>query len=364
VEQGYQYQAVTQRLNISHMPKHALQYLRLETGWEAETFKPEEWTEEDAIAVGLGKKVCPHCMGSGYVERNFLGHLTRIKVTMPQACMCFFNRLFYSRWLNPANVPADYRNVRLRELATFTKNFATFPPGGKPDKLEDLIAKVTQYRYNCYLLVGPAGTGKTTLMVAMYHRALTGWAIQAFKSQNPTPAVWKVTATALAKQFREWELRDIGRDADTGAPTPSPEVTPNKVLAAVRAGYVPCLFIDELDKFKMNSEFQAKEFSAVIDAIQSNGGQVFASSNIGIEALTVALGEQFGPAIVRRLCGARLNPANPDNPADPEVGGFLVNFWRGTIETEPQDAHRAGRRVPSYRPCTFWNDEDRAVRKA
>jgi hypothetical protein len=150
--------------------------------------------------------------------------------------------------------------------------------------------------------------------------------------------VWKVSATSLAEQFREWEMRDVSRDADTGGPTPMPEVTSSKVMSAVRAGFVPCLFIDELDKFKMNSEFQAKKFSAVIDAIQSNGGQVFASSNIGVEALTQALGEQFGLAIVRRLCGARLNPDRPDLPNDKEVGGFLINFWRGTIQQNHQIA--------------------------
>ena len=299
---GQQYQLVIQKLKFSHLPEGAIEYLRLENSFAPEAFAYEQWTRADAIAVGTGKMVCPHCHGDCYIPRNFTGVVTKIKVTLPQPCLCTFNKLYLSRWLNPANVATDYRNVHLTNMATFHNHFKTFPlttlqvneeklakliaaadTGSEefPSKLGNLIATVKKYQYNCYLCVGPAGTGKTTLMLGMYHRAVREWAIQAHQKQDPTPAVWKVSATALAKQFREWELRDVGRDADTGAPTPPPEVTPNRVLAAVRAGYVPCLFIDELDKFKMNSEFQAKEFSAVIDTIQSNGGQVFASTNLG-----------------------------------------------------------------------------------
>src|SRR5260370_27822172 len=100
----------------------------------------------------------------------------------------------------------------------------------------------------------------------------------------------------------------------------------------MRGGSVPCLFLDELDKIKLDSEFQAREFSAIIDAIQSNGGQIVASTNLDEESLRKALGSQFGPAIVRRLCGPRWNPDDPENPADPERGGFLINFWRGSIK--------------------------------
>jgi hypothetical protein len=44
------------------------------------------------------------------------------------------------------------------------------------------------------------------------------------------------------------------------------------------------------------------------------------------------LGSRYGPAIVRRLIGPRLNPLRPENPADTTLGGVYVDFWAGTLE--------------------------------
>jgi hypothetical protein len=92
---------------------------------------------------------------------------------------------------------------------------------------------------------------------------------------------------------------------------------------------------------------QAKEFSAVIDVIQSNGGQVVAASNLSNIGLKNALGEQYGPAIIRRLIGARLNAERPDNPTDPEKGGFLIDFYTGMVHQNvplPDEASWKGAR--------------------
>ena len=60
----------------------------------------------------------------------------------------------------------------------------------------------------------------------------------------------------------------------------------------MKAGLTPCLFIDELDKFKLDSTFQLNEFSSIIDAIQANNGQVVATTNLTAMALTRAMGER------------------------------------------------------------------------
>jgi hypothetical protein len=87
-----------------------------------------------------------------------------------------------------------------------------------------------------------------------------------------------------------------------------------------------------LDKIKLSSDFQAKEFSLIIELIQSNGGMICATSNLGEMTLQRALGVQYGPSLVRRLIGSRLNPDTPDEPTNDERGGFLVDFWKGTIK--------------------------------
>jgi AAA domain len=195
---------------------------------------------------------------------------------------------------------------------------------------------VRKYGDNCYLLTGKAGTGKTTLLTAMYGHALMKWALQTFKKEKlrGIEAVWKVNANVLAKQQRDWAMRNEGRDAETGQPAILPTVTKNKVLEAVRVGLVPHLFLDEFDKIKLDSAFQLNEFSEIIDAIQSNGGQVVACTNMSVLALRFALGAQHGDAIVRRLIGPRMNEKRSDIVADPTVGGFHVDCDAGTFTQE------------------------------
>jgi hypothetical protein len=327
-EPGMRYQALEQNLLMPHIPFGAIKFLRTEIDWRGQRCREEKWFQDDAIAVGMGVMECPYCKGSNEVFRPYRGTKTGLRVRRPQPCMCGLWQRYYLRWNNPDNVAVDYRSVTIDNLETYSRNLNGF----NKTQLADLLDKVRTYEYNCFLLAGPAGTGKTTLITGMYQRALARWAHESFDRDVNVPAVWKVTASTLAKQFREWEMRDQGRNADavSGETVPVPEVTVVKVHAAVRAQFVPCLFIEELDKIKLDSDFQAKEFSAVIDAIQSNGGQVVAASNLSNLGLKNALGEQYGPAIVRRLIGARLNSQNPEQPADESKGGFLVDFFKGT----------------------------------
>jgi hypothetical protein len=353
-----------------HLPKPALPHLLKESHFvEDPSQAQEEWTLALAEKVGTGGK-CPYCDGGLRVDRKFIGAITKIRTVMPQDCRCIMYRNYYSRWMNPATVATGYQIITFNKLERYHSYFKGF--GYDPAKPEassafkHLLETVTKYKHNCYLLTGDAGTGKTTLMTAMYQRALKDWAYTSFYDKNPVEAVWKVNATALAKQQRNWEMRNEGRDADTGKPTPLPTVTRELVETAVRAGLVPCLLIDEFDKIKLDSTFQLNEFSSIIDAIQSNGGQVVVSTNLSVMALRSALGEQHGPAIIRRLCGPRINPDNPKMPTDPNMGGFLVDCNHGTLTQKYQvpvstgtDFTRAKVGVPSatYPPSSTSNPQ-------
>ncbi len=155
-------------------------------------------------------------------------------------------------------------------------------------------------------------------------------------------AVLKVDANVLAKQQRDWAMRDADRDAETGMPAILPTVTKNKILEAVKYGLVPHLFLDELEKIKLDSGFQLNEFYEIIDAIQSNGGQVVVCSNLSELGLKYALGKGHGEAIVRRLIGPRMNE-KAEKSADPTVGGFLVDCTAGTFK---QNYELPGEAVP------------------
>jgi hypothetical protein len=320
-----------------HIPKDAVPYLLFETAFRIPLSEKDAWPEELSEAVGNGAE-CPYCADTQTIERKHVGVVTGLHITRRVPCKCGMYRSFYKRWNNPAHVAEQYRIFKLDNLERYSgylKNFNyDVDHPNAPSAFKHLLETVRTHQYNCYLLTGGAGTGKTTLMTAMYRRALQEWAQKSFRETMGVEAVWKIHANALAKQQRDWEMRDNGRDAETGDPTPLPTVTKNKVLEAVRAGFTPCLFIDELDKFKLDSKFQLDEFYTIIDAIQSNNGQVVASTNLTAYALTNALGPQHGPAIVRRLTGPRLNTDKPEDPTDPAMGGFLVDCDMGTIRQD------------------------------
>jgi len=313
------------------LPKDALYYLKRETRLVKESCPIEPWAEEVARKVGLSQMICPDCQGRREVGRDYTGQTTGIRVSMPDACKCLIYLGFFPKFMNPANVPTDYRNITIHNLKDYAANFRTFNDPGAPKAFADLLDQVRQNPYSCFLLVGPAGTGKTTLMTAMYRHALQTWSHASFVLGKPTEAVWKVDGPALSKQFRDWEMRNRD-DRDSEASVPPPEVTATKILAAVRAGLTPCVFIDEIDKIKLDSDFQAKAFHDIITVAQANGGMVCASSNLGAQNLMEKLGTQVGAAVVRRLCGSRLNPDTPDDPANGDRGGFLVDFWAGTCK--------------------------------
>jgi ATPase family associated with various cellular activities (AAA) len=323
------WQAFKQRLVLNHLPDHALFYLEKETedDWEPEPYAEEKWLENEAlsISVGRGLSVCPYCDGTAYVRRHYTGKNTGIKIYKLEMCRCVFYQMFYSRWYNPSCVSADYRNVTMKNLGTFEANFGTF----QGDRLTELLETVSMKTRNCMLLAGRAGMGKTTLMTALYNRALKTWARTCFEHNIQTDAVWKVNAPLLAKQHHAWSIRG---DNPNSEKVRAPEVTVDMVHAAIRHNLVPHLFLDEFDKVKLDSDFQAKEFAALITAFQENGGVVVASANTSELELQQKLGTLIGPTTVRRLIGPRLNPdASDKSPINPERNGILIDFSAGKI---------------------------------
>ncbi len=167
------------------IPKAAIPYILQEPYFiEDPSQKQEEWTEALAVAVGTGQK-CPYCDDSQAVEHKRIGPVTGIRVIQSIPCFCKMYRNFYSRWNNPANVALNYTHISLETLESQHDNFKGFnydpEKPDAPSSFKNLLATVRKYKNNCYLLTGKAGTGKTTLLTAMYHRALWEWALRGFK---------------------------------------------------------------------------------------------------------------------------------------------------------------------------------------
>ena len=104
----------------------------------------------------------------------------------------------YSRWNNPSIVAEGYRDFKLDNLELYCdyfKNFNYDPENpDAPSSFKELLTTVRNHKHNCFLLTGRAGTGKTTLLTAMYERALKEWANQTFRRNLGVESVWKVHA--------------------------------------------------------------------------------------------------------------------------------------------------------------------------
>lgn len=178
----------------------------------------------------------------------------------------------------------------LRNFRAFTEN-----------QIRTFQAVIEQFGDYNMLLTGPAGTGKTTLMSALFHRGLMEWARQVGDKQIIARSVWKGEAGIMAEQNRKMAMSE-GSD-DLGEPV-KVEVDYRSVQTALRYSLTPRLFIDEFDKFKMASEFQENAFHRIIDQVSSNNGQVVAASNLDWRQIRTRMGDlQYGTPILRRIMG-------------------------------------------------------------
>jgi hypothetical protein len=262
-------------------------------------WKKTEMTPEVAKAVGKGAE-CPVCKGTNKARRLYKGTVTGIRVNWPIDCRCLWLRLYYKNWNDLEHVKLAYRDIRWRKLMTpeVQKRFRRLGDAFK--KL--LMTVLTEYPDNNLLMVGPGGCGKTTITCALYDRALREWAGICWKKQILTNAVWLTKALPLSAQFRHFEMQR--ENTDENAERTPPLITTEKVQGAIKRGFKPHVFIDEFDKFNMNSTFQRNTFAEILDEVQANGGQIVCCTNTPVELLMQQLGVTHGGPMVRRLVGA------------------------------------------------------------
>jgi predicted ABC-type ATPase len=322
-------------LRDRHLDLERLTYLRLESEFD---FVPSSLTpgekeklvgnlpEAEKRKVALGLIPCPQCAGLGEVHRPVVGTRTGMRAEYKRTCKCNLQKLFYRQWLDVDSVPEGYRDISMEWLieheakcrtkdgratseSRFTRMSAAF--------IDTVLAVVTHPDYGRYnmLLAGPAGAGKSTLMMALYHRALRKWAVRSWINNDPTAAVWHLSARRIAAEAHAWATRNSNLDESGEVPS-APSITTGKITTAMARGHQVCLYLEELDKYNV-TDFKNGEIHAVVDAVVSNGGQAVATTNINRERLLMRIGDKDAPAIARRLI---LRPR-----------GILIDFERGQV---------------------------------
>lgn len=190
-------------------------------------------------------------------------------------------------------VPAKYRDVRLSQLAPSEKS--RLPLADQAALYAELLANPERG----WAFFAPAGFSKTTCSYALYRYALgtnmklsyrTGK--QEFIYGNgdrivPHWYVWRKSVPDLLQQL-------FARMDDDNAPLP--DISVEKIERAVRDGFVPRVFLEEIDKIKP-SDYAVNQLFRILDALDRHKGQLVLDTNLSRQQFL----DTFGEPIYRRV---------------------------------------------------------------
>jgi predicted ATPase len=277
-----------------------------ETKWVPEPIP--EIPPEDRMAIGLGQKACP-CCGSMKYPPGPDGPWNNLEYTLILKgqdtgltksgdivrCRCRQYRMFYPEMLR--TVPVHYQDARL----------STLKPNNRcrlsAERQQQNIDLVCNNRGKNVIFSGPAGTGKTTFMYALYQNALHERVAASYVKDQKTmtpPSVWMISVRDLFDQFHKQV---------TTQQTFKPVVTRDAIHEARMAGFKPCVFLQEIDKTGRMTENRSSALFSIFDGIYENDGQLVLDTNLSLAELADHLRDldktgdekERGPILLRRM---------------------------------------------------------------
>ena len=287
--------------------------------------------------VGLGEEACPTCgwkLGDPASRRTVAlrhrGENTGVLLRKLVRCRCYLSEAIWQRWAgSKAMVSPRYQDTFL----------ATLKPDRRIRLSEEqqwsMIQRLIDHHASSWLFYGPAGTGKTTYITALFAEALKTWAERFYRYGGPE-AVWRIEAHTLLTQHMEYNRRSdveqFNGSGDSGTiPAPVPLVTKQKIQAAHKAGFKPCLFLDEVDKITLTQSRLVTLFD-LIDMVYSCNGQLVMSTNMDPAELEMFFTDRAGPAILRRINEAQ--DTNGDGAGHCQFIDFHAQLTKKTESTE------------------------------
>jgi hypothetical protein len=256
-----------------------------ETKWVATAERPEVPVDERAKFADP-KHTCSLCGGSQRNEYIARGVASGIEVLTQRPCLCQMNRMFWNNW---RKVPLRYRDVKLDTAAP--SELVRMPL----KKQAALIQLIKSNLERSMILQGSAKTGKTHLLMAMYRRACVERVGECFRKQQfGIFGVWRLNTSVWLEDIVNWNSPDRDEDAEP------PELSTKRIESVVKAGLVPRVFLEEIDKFKP-SEYKLIRLFEIVNAIYEAGGQVVATSNTPVAELAAAWGGRYGETTLRRI---------------------------------------------------------------
>jgi hypothetical protein len=241
--------------------------------------------------VGSKRVECPHCYGTFDIDHTHRGQTTGLVITLSKRCPCTVYRDFWSAWGDPVRVPSRFRAAgatgRIEPSANLSLSL---------NRQAAIIKTVYEDTQRSYFLAGPPNTGKTHILTALYRCALQRASARVYDLGIPQPSVWRISASVLLDEHVAWEVRHSKPEGSVRCPC----LTVSMVHSAVRHGFRPCLFLDEMDKITP-SEFKLNRLMQIVDAVYEADGQVVATSNKTVAALIAKWGEDEAGTVLRRI---------------------------------------------------------------
>jgi hypothetical protein len=128
----------------------------------------------------------------------------------------------------------------------------------------------------------------------LFQRAVMRSVMEQMAANDLCESVWWASTSVLLNEHVEKEREKEGE-------APEPYVTERKIRLAVKHGWRPRLFLDEIDKIAV-TDFKIRRLGEIVNAIYAVKGQVCATMNKTPDALAVKWkDEDEAGTILRRI---------------------------------------------------------------
>lgn len=116
---------------------------------------------------------------------------------------------------------------------------------------------------------------------------------------------WRISAKQLLEEIHDYSVNRNRYDEEgnfvSGAPMPT--VTREKILKAVKLGFRPRLFLEEIDKIK-GTETRFNNLFEIVDTLYEAQGQLVLNTNMTMAEFSAAYGAAFERRIAE-MCNVK-----------------------------------------------------------
>lgn len=217
-------------------------------------------------ATGEGRP-CPVCKGAGFLYAIHVGEKRGIRVNYGKYCSCNFWSQYWREMRRMTS--SRFLGVSLQSLKPVGPRLGT-------EQQEQIISTVKKNSKKSFLLVGPAGRGKTHIATALFSHALERsiWEQLRFNGgATYKTCVWRAEAGLLISRTIDFDKRDM--EKDTRTPVPLVRVIDIEMLPE---GVRPVLVLDEVDKVA-KSAYHLNVLLKLVDTVYERHGQIIMTSN-------------------------------------------------------------------------------------